>query len=398
MRLNKRVGAIAPSVTLAITAKARSMKVAGEDVISLAAGEPDFDTPDSIKQAAIKAIKDGVTKYTPASGTMACKEAVCRKFSRDNSLSYKPEQVLVSCGAKHSLFNIIMAVADEGDKVLLPSPDWVSYPEMIRMSGAQCVLLPADADSGYKITPEQLKEAAADARALILNSPCNPTGMLYTRKELTAIAEICVENDIIVIADEIYEHLVYGSAKHVSIASLGDEIFNRTVTINGVSKAYSMTGWRTGFAAGPEKIIKAASALQSHSTSNPVSFVQEAVIEALDGDQKPVMTMRAEFEKRRDMIVSGLNAIDGISCVEPEGAFYAFPSVESLYDYRVDGEPVGGSVRLCSLLLDKVKVAAVPGAGFHSDSNIRLSYATGRKQITRALERIDGFVRQLQSA
>lgn len=392
MTISKRVSQISPSVTLAITAKAKQMKAEGIDIIGFGAGEPDFDTPIHIKNAAKGAIDAGFTKYTPASGTAELKDAVCKKFKNDNDLDYVPQEILVSCGAKHSIYNAVVALCSEGEEVIIPSPYWVSYPEMVKASGATPIILEATQSNDFKITPDQLRAAITDkTKLLILNSPSNPTGMLYTKDELQAISQILVEKGVFCISDEIYEKIIYDEKEHVSIASLGDDIKNLTVVINGVSKAYSMTGWRIGYAAGRKDIIKAMSNLQSHSTSNPTSIAQKAALAALEGTQEPVKVMVAEFKKRRDYVLKRLNSINGISCLKTQGAFYVFPDVSGLFGKSFNGKEIKDSMSLTELLLNEVKIAVVPGVAFGSDNNLRLSYASSMDNIKDGLDRLEKF-------
>lgn len=392
MTISTRVSQISPSVTLAITAKAKQMKAEGVDIIGFGAGEPDFDTPIHIKNAAKGAIDAGFTKYTPASGTAELKDAVCKKFKNDNDLDYVSQEILVSCGAKHSIYNAVVALCSEGEEVIIPSPYWVSYPEMVKASGATPIILEATQGNDFKITPDQLKAAITNkTKLLILNSPSNPTGMLYTKDELQAISQILVEKGVFCISDEIYEEIIYDEQEHVSIASLGDDIKNLTVVVNGVSKAYSMTGWRIGYAAGRKDIIKAMSNLQSHSTSNPTSIAQKAALAALEGPQESVKVMVAEFKKRRGYILERLNSINGISCLKTQGAFYVFPDVSGLFGKSFNGKEIKDSMSLTELLLNEAKIAVVPGVAFGSDNNLRFSYASSMDNIRDGLDRLEKF-------
>ena len=396
MSISKRVNLISSSPTLAITARAKQMKQEGIDVIGFGAGEPDFDTPAHIKEAAKKAIDSGFTKYTPASGMKELKEAICRKFENDNNLDYSPEEIIVSCGAKHSIFNAILTLCHEDDEVILPSPYWVSYPEMIKVAGAKPVILKATPENNFKITPQQLQEAITPkTKLLILNSPSNPTGMVYPKNELLPISKILTEKGIFCISDEIYEKIIYDGQTHISIASLTPEIKKLTIVVNGVSKSYSMTGWRIGYAAGPKEIIQAMSNLQSHSTSNPTSISQKAALAALEGPQEPLCNMVAEFVKRRDYMVERLNSIKEISCLKPRGAFYVFPEVSQIIGRIFKGEIIKDSVFLAEILLDEANVAVVPGSVFGADEYLRLSYATSMKNISKGLERIEGLINKL---
>ena len=394
--LSKRVRSISPSPTLAITAEAKKMKAQGIDVVGFGAGEPDFDTPDHIKEAAKKALDRGFTKYTPASGMRELKEAVCRKLKEENGLEYEPDQVLISCGAKHSIFNAILALCDEGDEVILPSPYWVSYPEMIKLAQAKPVIIKTTQENNFKITSQQLEEAiSSKTKLFILNSPSNPTGMIYTKDELRIISDILTEARIYCISDEIYEKIIYDGWKHTSIASLNPRIKELTILVNGVSKTYSMTGWRIGYAAGPKEIIQAMSNLQSHSTSNPTSVSQVAAIAALQSSQREVRRMVDEFQRRRDHIVKRLNRIPGISCLKPPGAFYAFPDISRIIGKSYNGKIIRDSISLAQLLLYEAKVAVVPGAAFGADEHLRFSYATSMENIDKGLDRVEEFVKKL---
>jgi aspartate aminotransferase len=396
MSLSKCVSRIEQSITLAITAKAKAMKAEGLDVISMSAGEPDFDTPDNIKQAAIKAINDGITKYTPAVGLPALRKAVAEKFEKDNGLSYKPEETIVNCGAKHSVFVAIMALVDEGDEVIIPTPYWVSYPEMVKVPGGKPVIVETLPENELKLTAEQLREAVTPrTKALIMNSPSNPSGMVYTRDELLALAEVLRELEIYTISDEIYEKILYDGAEHYSIASLDPKVFSRTITINGVSKSYSMTGWRIGYAGGPLEVIKAMGKLQSQETSNPCSISQMATIEALTGPQNSVGIMVKAFDERRTYLVDRMNSMEGVTCVKPKGAFYVFPDFSAHYGKSANGKVINGSVDLSNYLLEEMKVGVVPGAGFGADANLRISYATSMDAIKKALARIEEGLKAL---
>lgn len=394
MSLSKRAGLISPSITLAITAKAKKMKQEGIDVIGFGAGEPDFDTPDYIKEAAKNSIDSGFTKYTPASGIPELKEAVCNKLKKDNGLDYEVPEIIISCGAKHALYNAMQVICDEGDEVVLPVPYWVSYSEQIKVAGAKPVFVETREGDGFKITPEQLRKAITPkTKIFIINSPNNPTGSVYSKEELQLISNILVETGIYCISDEIYENIIYDGIEHISIASLGQEIKKLTLTVNGLSKAYSMTGWRIGYAAGPREIIKAMSNLQSHSTSNPTSFCQKASITALEGPKETQKTMVGEFIKRRNYIVERLNSIEGISCRKPEGAFYVFPNISKLLGKSYEGKEIKDSVSLSQILLDNAKIAVVPGAAFGADSYLRFSYAVSMGNITKGINRLEEFVK-----
>lgn len=384
MKLAARTKGIEESVTLDIASRAKRMAKEGIDIVSLAAGEPDFDTPAHIKEAAVKAINEGFTKYTPSSGMLELREAISEKFKADNGLEYAPSQIVVSNGAKHSLSNIFQALCDPGDEVLIPAPYWLSYPAMAMMAGARPVFIRTEKSNGFKLTQKELAGAVTGkTRALVLNSPSNPTGSVYSQEELSALAGQAVRHNFVVISDEIYEKLIYGGKKHRSIASLGGDIYDLTVTVNGVSKSYSMTGWRIGYAAGPQALMKAISNLQSHAASNPASISQRAALEALRSGQECVENMRVEFEKRRDYMVGRVNSIKKISCVMPEGAFYLFCDISGLGM---------GSVEASNRLLDEAKVATIPGEPFGADSFVRLSFATGMEKIKKGLDRIEEWV------
>lgn len=399
MSLSKRAGLISPSITLAITAKAKKMKQEGIDVIGFGAGEPDFDTPDYIKEAAKNSIDSGFTKYTPASGIPELKEAVCNKLKKDNGLDYEVPEIIISCGAKHALYNAMQVICDEGDEVVLPVPYWVSYSEQIKVAGAKPVFVETREGDGFKITPEQLRKAITPkTKIFIINSPNNPTGSVYSKEELQLISNILVETGIYCISDEIYENIIYDGIEHISIASLGQEIKKLTLTVNGLSKAYSMTGWRIGYAAGPREIIKAMSNLQSHSTSNPTSFCQKASITALEGPKETQKTMVGEFIKRRNYIVERLNSIEGISCRKPEGAFYVFPNISKLLGKSYEGKEIKDSVSLSQILLDNAKIAVVPGAAFGADSYLRFSYAVSMENITKGINRLEEFVKKIRAS
>ncbi len=396
MLISKRLSLISPSPTLAITAKAKQMKQEGIDVIGFGAGEPDFDTPIHIKEAAKKALDEGFTKYTPASGVKELKEAICQKFKNDNNLNFSAEEILVSCGAKHSIFNAILALCNEGDEVILPSPYWVSYPEMIKIAGAKPIILMTTPENNFKIIPQKLQEAITPkTKLLILNSPSNPTGMVYTKDELLFISNVLIEKNIFCISDEIYEKIIYDGRKHISIASLGSKIKNLTIVVNGVSKPYSMTGWRIGYAAGQKEIIQAMSNLQSHSTSNPTSISQKAALAALGGPQEPLHNMVAEFKKRRNYILKKLSSIDGISFLKPQGAFYVFPNISQIIGRTFKEERIKDSIHLAKILLTEANVAVIPGSAFGAEGYLRLSYATSMKNISKGLDIIEEFTKKL---
>ena len=384
MRLAKRVSDIGESVTLEITSKAKKMAREGIDVVSFAAGEPDFDTPDFIKQAAIRAINEGFTKYTPSSGMLELREAISKKFKKDNNLDYSPAEIVVSNGAKHSLFNIFQAICEKGDEVIIPAPYWLSYPAMVNLAEAKSVFIKTKAENNFKITGKDLAASITkNTKCLILNSPSNPTGSIYGLEELKGIARLAVKHKFFVVSDEIYEKLVYDDKPYVSIGSLGKDIHDLTITVNGVSKSYSMTGWRIGYAAGPIEIMKAIANVQSHATSNPCSISQKATLAGLEGDQKFILDMRAEFHKRRDLMVSRINKMKNISCIKPEGAFYLFCDISKFKE---------GSARIANRLLEEARVAVIPGEPFGADSFIRLSFATSIGAINKGMDRLETWI------
>ncbi|HVK06134.1 MAG TPA: pyridoxal phosphate-dependent aminotransferase [Armatimonadaceae bacterium] len=388
--LSQRALNCAPSPTLAITAKANQMKAEGIDVIAFGAGEPDFDTPDHIKQAAVDALAKGFTKYTPSAGIPALKKAICEKFARDNGLEYAPNNVIVSCGGKHSLYNVFQAICEEGDEVIIPAPYWVSYPEQAKLADATPVILNTSDASGFAPTVEQIKAAITPrTKVFVLNSPSNPTGAMWPEATIRALAEMAVENDFFVISDEIYEKIVYDGNKPLSIATLGAEIKKKTITVNGVSKTYSMTGWRIGYAAAEAEIVAAMGRLQDAVTSNPTSIAQYAALAAITGPQEFLNDWVAEFDRRRQVIVAGLNEIPGITCRKPDGAFYVFPNISGLIGKRTPGgKAIGNSDEFADYLLADAQVAVVPGSGFGAPEYARLSYATSMQAIERGLERI----------
>jgi len=390
MRLSKRVSLISPSPTLGISAKAAELRKTGIKVVDLGAGQPDFDTPENIKLAAKNAIDRGFTKYTPTSGIQELKRAICEKLERENGLRYSPDEIVVSCGAKHTLFNILFALLEEGEEVIIPSPFWVSYPEMVRLAGGKPVFLKAEEDKGFKITAEQLREALTPkTKAFILNSPCNPTGAVYTKEELQEIAEVLRGKGVFCISDEVYEKFIY-EGEHVSIASFPG-MKELTVVVNAVSKTYSMTGWRIGYMAGPKELASAVSKIQDHTTSNPTSISQYAALEALRGPQESVERMVKAFRQRRDFVVERLNAM-GIKCAKPGGAFYVFPRISNFF-----GGTVHDSVSFCEKLLEREGVAMVPGAAFGSDEHVRISYATSMEDLEEGMNRLERFLSFLES-
>ncbi len=385
MKLAGRVSQVKPSLTLAISAKALAMKAEGIDVCSFSAGEPDFDTPAHIKAAAQKALDENKTKYGPEAGEPKLREAIARKLKTSNGLDYKAENVIVTNGGKHSLFNLILALIESGDEVIIPAPYWVSYPEMVTIAGGKPVIVNTDASTGYKITPEQLRKSiTSQTKLFVLNSPSNPTGMVYTPDEIQALAEVVVDTDILVVSDEIYEKIIYDGVKQVSIGTFGEEIFARTIISNGFAKGYSMTGWRIGYLAGSKEIIKAASTMQGHSTSNVCTFAQYGAIAALEGSQDCIEEMRQAFAQRREVMLARLNAIPGLSCPKPDGAFYMFPDIS---------KTKLKSLEFCSALLEKEQVAVIPGIAFGADDNIRISYATDMATIEKGMDRLERFVR-----
>ena len=394
--ISDRSKRIKPSPTLAMDAKAKAMKASGIDVVSFGVGEPDFDTPENIKEAAIKAIKEGFTKYTPVGGIDPLKDAIIEKFNRDNILNYTREEIIVSCGAKHSLYNIAQALLNPGDEVLIPSPYWVSYPDQVLLNDAIPVFVKTYESDSFMVRPEAITSSVTKkTKALILNSPSNPTGLTYDKKTIETIAEIVLRYGIFVISDEIYEKLTYDGFKHVSIASLGNDIKAKTIVVNGLSKSYAMTGWRIGYAAGPKEIIKAMTNIQSQSTSNPTSISQKAAIEALRGPQDFIATMLAEFDKRRKFLIGELNSISGMSCLSPTGAFYAFPNTSKLYGKTTGDRTISSSSDLALYLLEKANVALVHGEAFGDDAYIRLSYATSIEEIKKGVDRIREAVSKL---
>lgn len=397
LNLAKRVKQISPSPTLGIAALAKKMQKEGIKVINFSAGEPDYDTPENIKEKAISAIQEGFTKYTPSSGTQELKEAICEKLYQDN-LKYNPEEIVVSCGAKHSLFNAILTLCEEGDEVIIPSPYWVSYAEMVKIAGAKPVFLRTQMEQGFQIEIDELKKVVnKNTKLLIINSPNNPTGCVYEEELLYKIAKIVIERQIFVISDEIYEKLIYDGKKTKSLANMDEKIKDLTILINGVSKTYSMTGWRIGFCATHNKeVIKAISSLQDHSTSNPSSIAQKAAVEALLGSQNKVQQMQQEFNHRRLLIVQKLNKIEGIRCLKPAGAFYVFPNIKEILGKNYKGKIIENSLKLGEYLLQEAKVAVVPGSAFGADEYLRLSYATSQEDIEEGIDRIKEALGRLQ--
>lgn len=397
MKLAKRVTVIKPSATLELMAKAKALKSEGKNVLEFQVGEPDFNTPEHVKQAGIKAIEENFTHYTPSPGTLEMKKAIVEKLKRDNNLTYELNEVMVSNGGKHCLFNATMALVDSGDEVIIPAPYWVTYPECIKVADGVPVILETTSDSDFKITPEQLEKAITEkTKVLILCSPSNPTGSVYTKEELQALADVVVKHQIYVFADEMYEKLVYDDLQFVSFASLGEEVKKLTLTFNGVSKAYAMTGWRIGYVAGDKEIIKAMNSLQSHATSGPNSIAQKASIEALLGPQEPLEEMRQEFDERRKLMVSALNDIPGISCRIPKGAFYAFPDISEFIGKSYKGEKIATDSDFARLLLENYYVVAVPGSSFGAPGFLRFSYATSREVIQEGMKLLKEFVSEIE--
>ena len=403
MNFSERILKVKPSPTLAITALANSLKAKGVDVIGFGSGEPDFDTPDFIKNAAKRALDAGKTKYTPAGGIVELKEAIVNKFRKDNNLSYKTSNVTVNCGGKHSFYNLMQVLLNDGDEVIIPAPYWVSYPSIVLLAGGNPVILNSKEENNFKITPDDIKQVLSDkTKAIVINSPSNPTGSMYNKKELQNIADVLADYDVAIISDDIYESLIYDNNKFINIANINEEIKNKTIVLNGVSKTYSMTGWRIGYmAAGNEDIIKKVEILQSQSTSNPTSIAQWAALEALKGDQSIISKMVEVFNRRRKIIVEGLNRINGISCNKPDGAFYAFPNISNIFKHK-GWESIknkypdeNNSSVLCSYLIQEAGVAVVPGVEFGSDSHLRLSFATSDENIKKGVERIKTAVEKI---
>ncbi|HEC98612.1 MAG TPA: pyridoxal phosphate-dependent aminotransferase [Nitrospirae bacterium] len=394
--VSERAKRVKPSPTLAMDTKAKEMKSQGIDVISFGVGEPDFDTPDNIKEAAIKAIRDGHTKYTPVGGIPQLKDAITEKLRKDNALSYKKEEIIVSCGAKHSLYNIAQAILSPGDEVVIPSPYWVSYPAQVLLNDATPVFVKTREEDGFMLNPDELKEYITErTKAIILNYPSNPTGLGYNSSTLEAIADVAVKSNIYIISDEIYEKLLYDGTEHISIASLSEEVKACTILVNGLSKSHAMTGWRIGYAAGPEGIIKAMTKIQSQSTSNPASISQWAAVEALRGPQDFIRTMVEEFDIRRRFLVEALNNIEGIRCGLPTGAFYVFPNVSEIFGKGYKGRTIEDSSALALYFLEEAGVALVPGSAFGAEGYIRISYATSMENIRKAVERIGEAIEKL---
>jgi aspartate aminotransferase len=393
----ERTKLIKPSVTLAIAAKAGKLRSEGIDVVNFSAGEPDFDTPEHIKAAAVEALRKGMTKYTDVKGIEPLRAAIVHKYEREHGLSYRKEDVLVSCGAKHSVYNVLQAIVNPGDEILIPAPYWVSYSDMALLAGGVPKLIPTNETTGFRITAEQLEAAlTAKTRVFVLNSPCNPTGASYDKDELLAIARVLEKHNCLIISDDIYEKIVYDNFRVHNLVALSPGVRDRTIIVNGVSKTYAMTGWRIGYAIGPADIISAAAKIQSQSTSNPTSIAQAAALEAISGPQIEVDRMVLEFKQRRDVIVDKLNALPGIHCLKPQGAFYVFPNVSSLLGRTADGKKLASPCDFADYLLEEAKVAVVPGEDFGSKEHIRFSYATALEDIEKGCKRIAAAVGKLQ--
>lgn len=396
MKVSQRAQEVPASATIAVTSRAQELKAQGVDVVGFGAGAPDFDTPDYIKDAAIESLKAGQTKYTPAAGIPQLRAAIAKKLSKENGLDYSPDQVIVNIGGKHSVYEAMQAVLDPGDEVIMGTPYWVTYPETIKLAGATARIIQTNKSTGYKITPAQLREAITEKTAmLLLNSPNNPGGFTYTPEELKAIAAVLEGTNVCVVSDEIYEKLIYGDTRFVSFASLSEDAYHRTLTLNGFSKTFSMTGWRLGYAAGPIDVIKAMGRLQSHMTSNAVTFAQYAAIAALgEPAAEAIETMRAEFERRGQYMTERLNRMEGVECCESTGAFYCFPDVSGHYGRNINGTKITGSMDFAKALLDQANVALVPGLPFGSDNNVRLSYCCSLEQINKGLDRLENWLNQ----
>ena len=396
MKLSARANRIQPSATLAITAKEKALKAQGVDVVGFGAGEPDFDSPDYVKEAAVEAIKKGYTKYTPVGGIDQLKDAIIERMKQDYGFGYEKAELVVSCGAKHTLFNLTQAIIESGDEVIIPAPYWVSYPEQVTFAEGTPVILETREEDGFKIDPDELKKLITPkTKALVLNYPSNPTGVTYSEVELRAIVDVAMAAGLTIISDEIYDKIIYDGAKHTPVASLGEDVKKATILVNGASKTYSMTGWRIGFAAGDKDVIKAMANIQGQSTSNPTSIAQWAAVSAYASPQDLITQRTAEFEKRKSYIVDRLNSIPGIKCVSPKGAFYAFPNVSACYGKSFNGKAIGSSLDFTGFLLDEAKVAVVPGDSFGADSNVRISFATSMENIVKGMDRIEEAVAKL---
>lgn len=396
LTLSKKASQVKPSSTLAITAKAKALKAQGVDVVGFGAGEPDFNTPDNINEQAIDAIRSGFTKYTPASGIEELKKAISDKFRDFNHLDYGTDQIVISNGGKHSLTNIFTAIINEGDEVVIPAPYWLSYPEIVKLAGGVPVIVETTQEDEFKITAEKLAAACNEkTKAFILNTPNNPTGMIYSKEELEALAKVIVEKDIYVVADEMYEYLIYGEDEHVSIGSLGQDIYERTITCSGLSKSYAMTGWRIGYTGASKEITKLMSSVQSHQTSNPNSIAQKAALEALTGPQDKVNDMIKEFSERKDYIYDRIKNLPYVKAIEPKGAFYTFINVSDLFEKEYKGEKIGDVSNLAGVLLEDYSVAVIPCTDFGFPGYIRLSYAISKEQIAKGIDRIESFLKEL---
>ncbi len=397
LTLSKKALAVKPSSTLAITAKAKELKEKGLDVVGFGAGEPDFNTPDNICEAAIKAINEGFTKYTPASGINDLKQAICDKFKRFNNIDYKQNQIVISNGGKHSLTNVFEAILNPGDEVIIPAPYWLSYPEIVKLADGIPVFVRGEKEQGYKVNAKQLQEVTTNnTKAIILNTPSNPTGMIYTEEELREIADYAVKNDVYVVADEMYEHLVYNGGRHVSIASFNEEIYKRTITVSGLAKSYAMTGWRIGYTGSSVEIAKLMSSVQSHQTSNPNSIAQKAAVEALVGDQSTVAMMLDEFNKRRIYMYDRITKMSLVSTLEPLGAFYVFVDVREVLDKEYKGKKIETAANMADILIEDYNIAVVPCADFGFKKHIRLSYAISIEEIDKGLTRLESFLNELK--
>lgn len=396
MKISARLSAILPSATLAVTAKAKALQAEGVDIVGFGAGEPDFDTPDEVKKAACSALEAGFTKYTPSAGIPELRKAICDKLRDDNGLFYEPSQVIVSCGAKHSLFNFFQAVLDPGDEVLIPVPYWVSFPEMVRLAGGRPVFVPTEEADRFRLRREAVDACVTErSRVLIVNSPSNPTGSTLEEEDLAGLASFAEERDLFLVSDEIYEKITYDSFRHVSIASLSPEAKKRTVVVNGFSKTFSMTGWRLGYAAGPKEVIAGMITVQDHSTSNPTSFAQKGALEAMRGTQEEINRRRDEFAERKKLITSLLRRIPGVTFCEPRGSFYIFPNFSTYLGRSFKGKTISGSADLAAYLLEEGKVATIPGEAFGADSNLRISFALSRERIETGVERIGAALAEL---
>ena len=387
MELAKRISQVKPSPTLSLDAKAKALKAEGVDVVNFGVGEPDFDTPAHIKAAGIKAIEDNFTRYTPAGGTVELKKAVVDKFQRDNGLTYSPDQIVINCGGKHTLYNLAQVLFQEGDQVVVPAPYWVSYPPIVALAGAEPVIVTGMEANDFKITAAQLEAAVTPrTKAIILNSPSNPTGSVYSREELEALGEVVLKQNLLVITDDIYEKLIFDGRTFCNMANLSAELKEKTIIAHGLAKTYAMTGWRIGFMAGPKEVASAVNKLQSQSTSNPCSIAQKAGVAALNGPEDDVKKMVKAFDERREYLVKALNEIEGVTCFRPGGAFYVFPNVSAYYGKSVDGRLIDGSSAMADYLLDEVSVAAVPGSAFGEDACLRLSYAVSLTDVKRGVQ------------